>query len=100
MMRKKLKVIIPLVLVFAIIAGFLSLSIRPAYSGVNYNSASTDTTTDKAIRFNENGKLKILHKNIEKSLTKQHTIVGYGLDRTATLNQVNKTREGQDPPLH
>lgn len=59
-MVKKIFKIIALLLVIAI-AGTLALSIRPEYSGINYNPADSQSETDKTIRFNSDGKLKILH---------------------------------------
>ena len=40
-MKKRIKIIIPFALVIVIILGVLSLSIRPAYSGVDYSPADT-----------------------------------------------------------
>ena len=58
-MKKTLKIIA--IVLAVIIAGTLALSIRPEYSGVNYNPADSLNETDKRIRFGEDGKLKILH---------------------------------------
>ena len=52
---KKIVKIISLAVVVVII-GILSLSIRPAYSGVNYNPADSQNKTDKTIRFGSDGK--------------------------------------------
>lgn len=57
--RKFFKVL--LIAFLIITAGILALSIRPEYSGVNYNPADSKNETDKTIRFGEDGKLKILH---------------------------------------
>ncbi|MBQ7116115.1 MAG: metallophosphoesterase [Clostridia bacterium] len=78
-MKKRYKILIPVLLIFAIIAGILSLSIRPAYSGVNYDSASTQNTTDKTIKFNSDGKLKILH------ITDTHLKQNHNFDPTIWL---------------
>lgn len=67
--------IISLVLVIAIL-GVLSLSIRPAYSGVDYNPANSQNKTEKTIRFNSDGKLKILH------ITDTHLKDNHNLDPT------------------
>ena len=58
-MKKAFKIISLILAV--IIAGTLALSIRPEYSGVNYDPADSHNETDKTIRFGEDGKLKILH---------------------------------------
>ena len=60
-MKKRIAMGIALGLVVVMALGFLSLSIRPEYSGVNYNPADTQNKTDKTIRFDSNGKLKIMH---------------------------------------
>lgn len=58
----KKKIILGILLAFVLlIAGTLALSIRPDYSGVNYNPADSQNETDKTIKFGEDGKLKILH---------------------------------------
>lgn len=77
-MKKRVLIIIPLLIV-AIIAGILSLSIRPRYSGVNFNPASTQNETDKTIKFNKNGKLKILH------ITDTHLKDNHNFDPTIWL---------------
>ena len=59
-MVKKIFKITALLLVVAI-AGTLALSIRPEYSGINYNPADSQNETDKTIKFDSDGKLKILH---------------------------------------
>lgn len=64
------------VIIFVITAGILSLSIRPAYSGVNYNPADSQKKTDKTIRFGSDGKLKILH------VTDTHLKHNHNLDPT------------------
>lgn len=78
-MKKKLKILIPFVVIFAIITGFLSLSIRPAYSGVDYKPYDNQNKTDKEIRFDSNGKLKILH------ITDTHLKYNHNFDPTIWL---------------
>lgn len=58
----KKKIFIGILLAFVlIVSGILALSIRPEYSGINYNPADSQNITEKTIRFDEDGKLKILH---------------------------------------
>ena len=58
----KKKIILGILLTFVLmVAGTLALSIRPDYSGINYNPADSQNETDKTIKFGEDGKLKILH---------------------------------------
>ena len=59
-MKKRVIKIISFILI-VITVGVLSLSIRPAYSGVNGNPADSQNVTGETIRFNSDGKLKILH---------------------------------------
>ena len=90
-MKKKHKILIPFLLIFAIIAGFLSLSIRPEYSGVNYKSADSNNKTDKEIRFNSDGKLKILH------ITDTHLKYNHNFDPTIWL--VEKACDTEKPDI-
>lgn len=58
----KKKIFLGILLAFILmIAGILALSIRPEYSGVNYNPADSSNQTDKTLKFDSDGKLKILH---------------------------------------
>ena len=59
-MVKKIFKIIAILLVI-VIAGTLALSIRPEYSGINYSPADSQNESDKTIKFDSDGKLKILH---------------------------------------
>ena len=78
-MKKRFKFLIPFALVMVVILGFLSLSIRPAYSGVNFNPADNQNKTDKTIKFDSNGKLKILH------ITDTHLKLNHNFDPTIWL---------------
>ena len=74
-MKKRILKIISVILAVSVL-GILSLSIRPEYSAVNYNSADSHNETDKSIRFNSDGKLKILH------ITDTHLKDNHNLDPT------------------
>lgn len=87
---KKVFKIISLILV-VIIAGTLALSIRPEYSGVNYNPADSQNETDKTIRFGEDGKLKILH------IPDTHLKHNHNLD--PTLWMVEKACDTEKPDI-
>lgn len=87
---KKIIKIISLVLV-VIIAGTLALSIRPEYSGVNFNPADSKNKTDKTIRFNSDGKLKILH------IPDTHLKHNHNLD--PTLWMVEKAVDDEKPDI-
>ena len=87
---KKIIKIISLVLV-VIIAGTLALSIRPEYSGVNFNPADSKNETDKTIRFNSDGKLKILH------IPDTHLKHNHNLD--PTLWMVEKAVDDERPDI-
>ena len=89
-MKRKLKILIPFLLIFAIIAGFLSLSIRPEYSGVNYKPYDNQNKTDKEIRFNSDGRLKILH------ITDTHLKFNHNFDPTIWLVEKACDREKPD----
>ncbi len=90
-MKKRIKIIIPFVLVIVMVLGILSLSIRPAYSGVDYTPADTENSTNKAIKFNSNGKLKILH------ITDTHLKLNHNFDPTIWL--VEKACELENPDI-
>ncbi len=89
-MIKRIVKITSLVLVVVII-GILSLSIRPAYSGVNYNPADSQNKTDKTIKFDSNGKLKILH------ITDTHLKDNHNLDPTIWL--VERACDAEKPDI-
>lgn len=88
-MKKAFKIISLILAV--IIAGSLALSIRPEYSGVNYNAADSQNKTDKNIRFGEDGKLKILH------ITDTHLKHNHNLD--PTLWMVEKACDEEKPDI-
>ena len=75
-MKKRIIIITALLLPVVIIASFLSLSIRPEYSAVNYNPADSQNVTDKTISFNSDGRLKILH------ITDTHLKLNHNFDPT------------------
>ncbi len=82
--------IISVILVVAI-SGILSLSIRPDYSGVNYKPAVSKSETDKTIRFNSNGKLKILH------ITDTHLKFNHNFDPTIWM--VERACDEENPDI-
>ena len=90
-MKKRFKILIPLALVIVIISGFLSLSIRPEYSEVNYNPADNQNKTDKTIKFDSNGKLKILH------ITDTHLKLNHNFDPTIWL--IERTCDTEKPDI-
>ena len=90
-MKKRIKIILPFVLVIVIVSGILSLSIRPEYSGVDYSPANTVNNTDKTIQFNSNGKLRILH------ITDTHLKLNHNFDPTIWL--VEKACDTENPDI-
>lgn len=89
-MKKKIFLAILLVIVL-MIAGTLALSIRPEYSGVNYNPADSHNETDKTIRFDSEGKLKILH------ITDTHLKPNHNFDPTIWM--VEKACDDEKPDI-
>ena len=89
-MKKKILKVASIILVI-IIVGVLSLSIRPEYSGVNYNSANSQNEIDKIIKFNSQGKLKILH------ITDTHLKSNHNFDPTIWL--VEKACDIEKPDI-
>lgn len=86
------KVIIAVLLTFIIIvAGILSLSIRPEYSAVNYNPADSSSETDKTIKFGSDGKLKILH------MPDTHLKLNHNFDPTIWM--VEKACDDEKPDI-
>ena len=69
----------------------LSLSIRPEYSGINYNPANSQNEMDKTIKFDSNGKLKILH------ITDTHLELNGNFDPTIWL--VEKACDTENPDI-
>ncbi len=88
-MKKVFKIIA--IVLAVIIAGTLALSIRPEYSGVNYNPADSGNKTDKTISFGEDGKLKILH------IPDTHLKHNHNLD--PTLWMVEKACDEEKPDI-
>ncbi len=60
-MAKKIILVVFLVLVVIFAAGIVYFEIEPKNNNINYNAADLQNTTDTTIRFNADGKLKILH---------------------------------------
>lgn len=83
--------IIPIAFVVVLIVGILSLSIIPEYSGVDYSPADTPNDINKTIKFNSNGKLKILH------ITDTHLKLNHNFDPTIWL--VERACETEKPDI-
>ncbi len=60
-MIKKILLIVLLVLVVIFVAGIIYFEIEPKNTKVDYEPADSHKVTDTTIRFNSDGKLKILH---------------------------------------
>ena len=60
-MAKKIILIALLVAVVILVAGIIFFELDPENTNINYEPANTQNETDKTIRFDKNGKLKILH---------------------------------------
>ena len=58
---KKTVLIALLVSVIVLISGIIYFEIEPANANINFEPADSQKVTDTTIRFNSNGKLKILH---------------------------------------
>lgn len=58
---KKTALIILLVLVINLVSGIIYFEIEPENTNINYAPANSQNVTDTTIRFNSEGKLKILH---------------------------------------
>ncbi|MBQ4572284.1 MAG: metallophosphoesterase [Clostridia bacterium] len=78
-MKKRIKTVISLMLVIIMAIWVILPLLRPKYSGVNYNPADSRNKTDKTIKFNSNGKLKILH------ITDTHLNLNHNFDPTIWL---------------
>ena len=60
-MAKKIILIVLLVLVVVFVAGIIYFEIEPKNTNINYEPADSQKVTDTTIRFNSDGKLKVLH---------------------------------------
>ena len=78
-MKKRIKIVISLGVAIIMAIGILAPLMRPEYSGVNYNSADSLNGADKTIKFNSEGKLKILH------ITDTHLNLNHNFDPTIWL---------------
>lgn len=89
-MKKKIVKITALALV-VIIAGILSLSIRPEYGGVDFSPAKIGKETENTISFNSDGKLKILH------VTDTHLKLNHNFDPTIWM--VERACDEENPDI-
>ncbi len=90
-MKKRIILWISLVLAVVIALGILLPLLRTEYSGVNYNPADIENKTDKTIKFNSNGKIKILH------ITDTHLNLNHNFDPTIWL--VERACEKEKPDI-
>lgn len=60
-MKKRIIRIVSLLLVVYFIAAIVFFELDPENTNINYSPADSQSTTDTAVRFNSDGKLKILH---------------------------------------
>ena len=60
-MVKKIILIVLLVLVVVFVSGIIYFEIEPKNTNINYEPADSQKVTDTTIRFNSEGKLKVLH---------------------------------------
>ena len=90
-MKKRIITGVSLVLVVVIALGIIIPLLRPEYSGVNYNSADVHNKTDKTIKFDSKGKLKILH------ITDTHLKLNHNFDPTIWL--VENACEKEKPDI-
>ena len=90
-MKKRIILIISLVLVAVIALGIILPLLRPEYSGVNFSPADANNETDKTIKFNSEGKLKILH------ITDTHLKLNHNFDPTILL--VERACDAEKPDI-
>ena len=60
-LKNKICLIVALVLVIQFVAGIVFFELDPANENINFDAADAGKETDTTIRFNADGKLKILH---------------------------------------
>lgn len=60
-MKKRIIGIVALVLAVIFVGGIVYFELDPKNTNINFNAADSQNETDKTIRFNSDGKLKILH---------------------------------------
>lgn len=90
-MKKRIKSAFSLLLIFVMMLWVLLPLIRPKYSEVNYNPTNNKNKTDKTIKFDSNGKLKILH------VTDTHLNSNHNFDPTIWL--VEKACDTEKPDI-
>ena len=61
MKLKKIALIVLAVLIIQFVVGIIYFEIEPKNENINYESADSQSVTDTTIRFNSEGKLKVLH---------------------------------------
>ena len=90
-MKKRIFAGISIFLAIVIISGILLPFLRPDYSGVDYASSGTTNKTKRVIKFNSEGKLKILH------ITDTHLNLNHNLDPTLLL--VERACDEENPDI-
>ncbi len=92
-MKKRIILCISLLLVAVTALGIILPLLRPEYSKVNLNSADAQNKTDKEIRFNSDGKLKILH------ITDTHLNLEHRYNFDPTIWLVEKACDTEKPDI-
>ena len=92
-MKKRIILCISLMLVVVIAIGIILPLLRPENNRINYSSADIEHQTDKTIKFNSEGKLKILH------LTDTHLNLNHSCNFEPTLWLVEQACDKEKPDI-
>ncbi len=92
-MKKRIILCVSLLLVVVIALGIILPLLRPEYNGVIFNPANSQSKTDKTIKFNSNGKLKILH------ITDTHLNINHSYNFDPTIWLVERACDEEKPDI-
>lgn len=92
-MKKRIILGVSLFLVVVIALGIILPLLRPEYNGVNFTPANIQNQMDKTIKFNSNGKLKILH------ITDTHLNLNHSYNFDPTIWLVERACEKENPDV-
>lgn len=91
--KKRIGKLVFLILTLIILSSYFLPLLRPAYGNINYSSANSQNKTDRTIRFDSEGKLKILH------ITDTHLNIKYKQNFEPTIWLIEKACDEEKPDI-
>ena len=91
--KKRIRKLVFLILTLIILSSYFLPLLRPAYGNINYSSANPQNETDRTIRFDSDGKLKLLH------ITDTHLNIEYKHNFEPTIRLIEKACDDENPDI-